>query len=711
MFRTCGFLVPTLLFCACLQAATPINTTITIEAIEGPQNGTPTSITIAGSARYNPGIPDVTGAFSANFSIASTTATTVSGSFTIQMSEGNLTGTITLPTAFLLGTTATGTGSASITGGTGTTYSGSTGSFSSLSGSSLGSASTGLVFSFTGSGSITTGGSGGSGTPTSGPTPTVTAVLDAGSYTSGITEGGIFVVKGSNLSASGYDSSGFPLLATYNNAGITLTPTSGGTGTSAYMLYTYNQSGVNQLAAVLPSTLAAGSYNLTVTNNGSTSAPFAVQVAKSKPGLFTQDATGSGLAIVQNYISATELDIDRFTTGTVSGVTISPAKPGQALIAWGTGLGPVPGGDNVGSAGYDFLKNGANVQAIVGGMSITPAYAGRGPTLAGVDQIVFTLPSNVPTGCTVSFQISVNGVLSNPTFIAIAPDANSNACVLAGFTTSELQQLDQGGYYTAGNFSVISETSPEAAAPYASASGVFTRYTGFELAAATSSSTSTTSTSGSCTVDTVTSGPGTVAVSGSAVSVALDAGTITLTGPAGSGLANTPLTETNNDYVLTIGTGLGIPGAVNGSIVAGTYTLNGAGGQDVGKFTASINLGNPLVVTGGLPSTVVRSQGLTLNWTGGNASDQLEIIGSTGSIAAGVTTSVSFICTTTAGAQTFTVPPSILTQLPAASSSGTLLEITTGALSSFSAPLTAGGSIGLGVFVGVTGAANNPAYQ
>ena len=76
MFRTCGCLVLTLLFCAGIQAATPTNTNITIEAIEGPQNGTPTSITIAGSARFNPGIPDVTGAFSANFSIASATATT-----------------------------------------------------------------------------------------------------------------------------------------------------------------------------------------------------------------------------------------------------------------------------------------------------------------------------------------------------------------------------------------------------------------------------------------------------------------------------------------------------------------------------------------------------------------------------------------------------------------------------------------------------------
>ena len=36
----------------------------------------------------------------------------------------------------------------------------------------------------------------------------------------------------------------------------------GGTATNAYLVYLYNQSGVNQLAAILPSTLAAGNYNV-----------------------------------------------------------------------------------------------------------------------------------------------------------------------------------------------------------------------------------------------------------------------------------------------------------------------------------------------------------------------------------------------------------------------------------------------------------------
>src|SRR6185369_5193156 len=159
--------------------------------------------------------------------------------------------------------------------------------------------------------------------------------------------------------------------------------------------------------------------------------PFSVTVVQRKIGLITQDSTGSGLAVVQNFISATQLDVDRFTTGSISGITISPAKPGQVLIAWATGMGPVSGGDNVSSPGFNFAANGVNVQVIVGGVSITPAYAVRAPGLAGADQINFALPANTPTGCTVPFQISATwteadrmvSVLSNTPFIAIAPDS------------------------------------------------------------------------------------------------------------------------------------------------------------------------------------------------------------------------------------------------------------------------------------------------
>jgi uncharacterized protein (TIGR03437 family) len=469
---------------------------------------------------------------------------------------------------------------------------------------------------------------------------------------------------------------------------------------------------------------------VTVTNNGAVSAPFSTAVVQRKIELFTQDTSGSGMAVVQNFISASQLDVDRFTTGTASGYTISPAKPGQVLIAWATGMGPVTGGDNVASPGFNFAANGVNVQVIVGGVNITPAYAGRAPGLAGADQINFTLPSDVPTGCTVPFQVSVGGVLSAPTFISIAPSASATACVSAAFTTAQLQNFDQGGTFTTGGFSIaqISETLPSIGTVKVDlASGLFTQYTGFQLGAIPPLQAQSRP-SGACQVIQV-SGSQSQLVTGSGTN--LDAGVVTLNGPSGSNISNLSLTETNNAYSLTIGEeGLpaGTPGlGGNGTIVAGTYTLSGAGGKDIGKFNALLTLGTPLTIAGGLPSVVTRSAGLTLNWTGGNSTDIVEIIGLSGTAsgtgANATVNATGFVCTTTSGAGAFTVPASILLQLPAitatsiASGAGTsLLEVATTVFPTngngiFSAPLTAGGSISNATFLGLLGIAGTPAYQ
>ena len=138
--------------------------------------------------------------------------------------------------------------------------------------------------------------------------PTITAVQDAASNTPNIAQGSIFIVKGTTSRASGYTPFGPPRPTVSSGVKVTFTPVAGGAGTDAYLVYLYNQSGVNQIACILPSTVAVGNYNVTVTN-GTVSAPVVAQVVANKIGLFTQDSTGSGLASVQNYISAAQLSI------------------------------------------------------------------------------------------------------------------------------------------------------------------------------------------------------------------------------------------------------------------------------------------------------------------------------------------------------------------------------------------------------------------
>ena len=568
----------------------------------------------------------------------------------------------------------------------------------------------------------------GSGTSTGGGnTPTITAVLDAGSYTENIAEGSVFVVKGNNLSPAGIGTNGvfstsYPLPQSSNGVSINFAPQTGGSATQAYIVYLYNAGGVNQLAAILPSTVKAGAYSVTVANGTSTSSPFSVTVVATKPGLVTQDSSGSGIAVVQNYISASELDINRFTTGSVNGSSISPAHPGETLIVWLTGMGPVPFADNTapdGGQGYNFLSNGVTVQVYVGGTAITPFYAGRAPCCAGEDQIDFTLPNNIATNCVVPFQVVVNGNLSQSSFISIAPPGAA-ACVTQGFTTAQLQALDNGGTITSGGITI--STSQESIptlgnASIYQASASFEKYTGFELAGVAGNVPF--STNGTCTVIPITGSQ--IAQFAGSTGINLDAGALTLSGPSGSNLSNTAFSETSNTYSLSIGES-GLPSTIaqgygNGVLVPGAYTVKGAGGADVGQFTASTNLPTAFSVTGGLPTTVNRSSGLTLNWTGGNSSDIVEIFGL---VESGTPkTGAEFICVTTNAPKTFTVPSSILGQLPAATAAAIQADTTTAELvmfdiqpgTAFTAPLTAGGNVSMTSFGATTIVEDSPAYQ
>jgi uncharacterized protein (TIGR03437 family) len=704
IFRRSAPFALALLITAGAQAAT-VSSTLTIS------NGT---TTISASGYVNTGnitLTNVgTGTFASTIPLTAleTGSSTVTANFTITLSGGTLFGSFTEPTDILFG--SSGNASATITGGTGS-FAGYTGSFPTLAGSSsqVGQGLT-YTFTFTGAGTVNT-----SGGTTTAP-PTISSVQDGASNTANIAQGEFLSVYGTNLTPSSSGATNFPRPTSVGGVKVTFTPVAGGAGTDTYLIGVYKASGYDQINALLPSTVPVGSYNVTVTN-GTVSSPFLTTVVASKPGLFTQDQSGTGLAVVFNYISPSESDVDRLTTGNYDGSLSSPAQPGQTLVAWGTGIGPYPTGDNTAGITHDFSKS-ETIAAIVGGVSIPVVFAGLNG-YAGEDQINFTLPANVPTGCAVTLQISVAGVLSAPTSIAIAPSSGSATCVQPGYTTAQLTLLDQGGTINAGGFSLSQTTMSEP--PYgtfltAGASGSFTQITGFQLGAA-ASVTYSVITSGSCEVIHVTS-------QGTSSSVShltnLDAGTVTLNGPSGTGLNSQKLTETSNSYSYT----LSAPGQTsNGPLLAGQYILTGAGGNDVGSFNTSITIGPPLTLNSPLPTNVTESAGLTLNWTGGNASDVVEIIGDSGTFtgtgANQVTNITEFICSTTAGQKTFTVPASILTQLPvitqAQVTAGTatgLLEVASGPPAvSFNATLKKDGSTIPSTFSSSVGTAGLCTYQ
>ena len=160
-------------------------------------------------------------------------------------------------------------------------------------------------------------------------------VRNAASYTlpglpsAGIAQGSLFIVFGQNMGpAKIVQVSSFPLPTSAGLAGTSIQITINGTSVDAIMLYTL----ATQVAAVLPSKTPIGTGTLTVTYNGQTSAAAPITVVKSTFGIFAVNQSGTGQGVLQNVNSATGRP---FNSPTQS------AQPGQVMILWGTGLGPV----------------------------------------------------------------------------------------------------------------------------------------------------------------------------------------------------------------------------------------------------------------------------------------------------------------------------------------------------------------------------------
>jgi len=528
-------------------------------------------------------------------------------------------------------------------------------------------------------------------------------VLNASSGLPDVAQGSWFIVCGTGLGPATLSvQNALPYPAALSGTSIAFTPASGGTPVSALMYYT----SATQIAGLLPSSTAVGAYNVTVSYGGQPSAAYPVNVVAHNFGFATETSNGQGpaQATYNDYV------LNRFTTGTLGQWGLRPANPGDLMVLWGTGIGADPASDITGGTSGDQTAT-AQVSVIVGGIAVTPLYAGRSSGSPGLDQIDFIVPSTVTPSCFASLQVMAGGRSSNLGSIAVAP-AGAAACANSVLTQAQLQTLDVGGTLTAGGIQLATSNTTFTASVSErtdTAAGWFAKYT----VDAVANSNLATVQPGACFL---VQRSGTVDQLGFGVPPAqtLDAGAqLTLNGP---NAANMPIPrQANEGYLTTLySTGLlGVGATGSPTLGAGTYTVAGAGGADVGAFSASVTLPGDFVWTnqGTIASPIPRASPLTVTWTGGEGG-LVSILGAalTRTAGTGVSATYSalgFNCTAEASAGSFAVPSNILQQLPAVSGNAT--EATFGLLSlfaiadrskgqgTFTAPLTAGGTIDLGV--------------
>ena len=507
-------------------------------------------------------------------------------------------------------------------------------------------------------------------------TPSITQVLDGGAYTNNVAQGSVIIVKGTNLSAAGYVPAAAPAYpTTLNNVRITFTAVSGSAVVNVLMVYTYNQSGVNQLAGVIPSNTAAGAYDVRVINGANTSAAFRTNVQARKPGIVTADGSGSGAA--QATLNGALILQRNTNQGKIGDFDTRPARPGERVDLWGTGLGPDLASDAGGTSGDQ--TSAGQIRVLVNSTEVTPLYAGRSQGFPGLDQIVFILPANTTLSCTVSIQVRAGGVTSNLTTIAVAtgdtcttPGGGGGGGNNTGLTQDQINAILARGSYKSGGVSVSRVSTYTTTAGQTintrgdTVSGSFTSVSGPDLPKLFGTSTLPAGfqipAAGVCNIFTTTTIP--IAAT-NITSRSLDAGaSITARGPAGTRTALR--TSSAGSIFYNVDAGPGTPGNF---MDAGNYTFTGPGGPDVGAFSLSVDVAPELVWTNRTSvATINRASGATITWTGGEPSQLIFISGT--SIVVDITnpgnpTGASFQCYANQSAGSFTIPASILNQMPA----------------------------------------------
>jgi hypothetical protein len=149
-------------------------------------------------------------------------------------------------------------------------------------------------------------------------------------------------------------------------------------------------------------------------------------------GILTLDSSGQGPAII-TYPDYGLVSAAKAANCGGPNTACGAANPGDTLTLWGTGLGSV-GGDDASGAGLGQNMPNIPLTVWLGGAQAPVSYQGRSGCCVGLDQIVFTVPSKVPTGCAVPLVVQI-GTTTNTVSNTAQPDAAAQSRVLQGLIT------------------------------------------------------------------------------------------------------------------------------------------------------------------------------------------------------------------------------------------------------------------------------------
>jgi uncharacterized protein (TIGR03437 family) len=236
--------------------------------------------------------------------------------------------------------------------------------------------------------------------PSGGGGPTITGISNAAGGQAGVFPNSYVSIYGTNFEPAGFTddwSSSIVngnLPTTLDGVKVTIG------GQLAYVSYV----SATQINVLVPN-VGLGSMQATVSTSAGTSAPFTVNSQQDGPAFFNWP-NGQPVATHADFTWAVK-------NGTFAGVTNVPAKPGEAIILWGTGFGPTnpaaPSGVAIPNSPTYFAATPAT--ATIGGAPASVYATALAPGFAGEYQVIVTVPASLANG-DYPLVASINGAQS-----------------------------------------------------------------------------------------------------------------------------------------------------------------------------------------------------------------------------------------------------------------------------------------------------------
>ncbi|HVX67915.1 MAG TPA: hypothetical protein VHA11_14985, partial [Bryobacteraceae bacterium] len=175
-----------------------------------------------------------------------------------------------------------------------------------------------------------------------------------------------------------------------------------------------------QVNVLVPENIGTGSQQLIVNTPYGSSTPYALKINARQPGLFAPVQLNLG---GKQYVGATFSDGAWALPAARAGdfPKSRPAKPGDVLVMYGTGFGPVTPNVAVGDIPQKNTSLTSTLEVFIGGTRAEVQYQGLTPGSAGVYQFNVVVPQLASGGDAVPLTFTLDGTSGTQTlYTAVA---------------------------------------------------------------------------------------------------------------------------------------------------------------------------------------------------------------------------------------------------------------------------------------------------